>query len=96
MCVKEVCFKQMPPVSRDKYASTLQKQSKDELAMLSCLYPLMFSHLDATHSTSLVCSDASSPYIGATEAPVVRDLHRELWRARERKGFGDAPGRSGG
>ena len=87
MCVMGVCFKQLPPVSEDKYAFLLQKESKDELAMLSCLYPLMFTHLDAAHSSSLVCTDASSRYIGAAEAPVSQSLHRELWRVRERKGW---------
>ena len=73
--------------SKDKFAYILPKETKDEMAMLSCLYPLMFSHLDATHSFTLDCTDASSKLIGATVALVAQSLHKELWRARERKGW---------
>ena len=87
MCVLGSCFKQLPPVAQDKEVYELAKESRDELAMLSCLYPLMFTHLDATFGRELICTDASNRYIGAASASVAENLHRELWRIRERRGW---------
>ena len=47
----------------------------------------MMTHLDATHSGFLVCTDASDNCLGAVESPISKDLHRELWRHSERRGW---------
>ena len=47
----------------------------------------MFTHLTAEHSDALVCTDSSDNCLGAVESPVSPDLHRELWRKRERRGW---------
>ena len=47
----------------------------------------MMTHLDATHSGSLVCTDASDNCLGAVESTISKELHRELWRHRERRGW---------
>ena len=47
----------------------------------------MFTRLDAAHSDTLICTDASDDYLGAVEAGIDSNLHRELWRVRDRKGW---------
>ena len=47
----------------------------------------MFTHLAATHSDKLICTDASTSYLGAVSAPVDPRLHKDLWRCRNRKGW---------
>ena len=59
----------------------------EDLAVLSVAVPFMFTHLTATHSDKLICTDASSYHLGAVSAPVDSRLHKELWRLRNRKGW---------
>ena len=47
----------------------------------------MCTRLDLAHSDTLICTDASDDYLWAVEAGIVSNLHRELWRVRDRKGW---------
>ena len=76
MCTLGTCFKQLPRTSEDHKSYMLQKKTRDELTMMSCIYPLLFTHLDARQSDRLVCTDASSKFIGAAASPIPPQLHK--------------------
>ena len=87
MCMLGSCFKELPPVADDHFTYAIPKASREELVMLSCMGPHMLTHLDAIHSSHLVCTDASDVCMGAVETLIDPTLHKELWRHRERRGW---------
>ena len=87
MCLLGSCFKDLPPIKDDNIVYNLPVGSRDDLVLSACFAPLMFSHLGATHSDSLICTDASDTHIAATAAPSTTNLSQELWRVRERRGW---------
>ena len=74
-------------MEEDNFTYRIPRSTRDDLAMLSCAAPFMFTRLDAAHSDTLICTDASDDYLGAVEAGIDSNLHRELWRVRDRKGW---------
>ena len=87
MCLLGDSFKQLPKVEDDARVYKMPRETREELTMLSIAAPFMFTHLSATHSDRLVCTDASTTHLGAVSAPVHEGLHRELWRLWNRKGW---------
>ena len=87
MCLLGDSFKQLPKIDDDAKVYAIPKETREDLAMLSVAAPFMFTHLNATHSDRLICTDASTTHLGAVDAPVHPKAHRELWRLRNRKGW---------
>ena len=87
MCLLGDSFKQLPHFTDDSRVYKMQKETSEDLTMLSIAAPFMFTHLQATHSNHLICTDVSTTHLGAVRAPVHPSLHRELWRLRNRKGW---------
>ena len=78
MCLLGSCFKQLPRLDVYNVTYEIPKASREDLALLACLSPFMFTHLTAEHSDALVCADSIDSCLGAVESPVSTDLHREL------------------
>ena len=47
----------------------------------------MASHLGATHSDTVICTNVSDIHIAATASPTPKTLSQELWRLGERRGW---------
>jgi hypothetical protein len=66
----------------------LSAAAMDELAVMACIMPLLFSSLRAETSSTITCSDASGgkrPRGGVTKSRVRPAVARHLWRHRMRK-----------
>ena len=87
MCLLGAIFAEMPDLRDDRRVYSLSAAVRDELTMLAALAPAMVADLRAEHSQDLICTDASEMNLGAVSAHVGADVHRELWRLRERRGW---------
>ena len=78
-------------------ASALERRPKDtveqlpasvrnELALLSCLAPVMVTQLDCEVAPRVWATDASPSGLGSVEASMPAPIVEELWRHRERRG----------
>ena len=87
LCLLGSCFKQLPRPEHNNITYEVPKASREDLVLLASLSPFLMTHLDATHFESIVCTDASDNCLGAVGSPISQNLHRELWRHRDRRGW---------
>ena len=91
LCLLWECFRALPDLAggaaADSVVFELPAAVRQELVVLAAMAPAMTSNVRAHPSSTLLATDASDDAIAAVRAPISQELHRELWRVRDRKGW---------
>lgn len=59
--------KKLPRIQDDARIFNVEKETREDLTVLSIAAPCMFSPLQATHSNHIICTDASTKHVGLFE-----------------------------
>ena len=87
MCLLHRAYQHLPPLEQDDVVTALPAAVRQELSLLAALAPAMSTDLHAAMSDTLVCSDASLHSLAAVHCAAPREVVREVWRRRQRRGY---------
>ena len=87
LCLLWHAFRALPDPAADAEVFELSAGVWKELVVLAAMAPAMTANVRAHPSRTLVATGASDDALAAVIAPIGQELHRELWRVRDRRGW---------